>query len=949
MPPHTEIHYPETSPKASGQKDKRMGTASEKSRKWSQLITGATGIGVACVAILVLSGWIFDFSLLKYLFPTWTNIAPATAVCLLLAGFALTCLRLANFEVGQNASEQSTCRFAAAAFGAAVVLIAAFHIAGQFAGRYVLIDFAFIHKTANAARLPSMAPSTSTAFFLAGAALALATTRRFSRLFQTLAVAVFLIGWIEICNVVYGGQSLSRYTRMPSQTACCFCIVGLGILCSRRDYGLMQLMCHESAGGVIMRRLLPAVLLVPLAMNWLELQMERWRVFPPESDQMIFTLVDVLIFGAVMWGTAATLHRKDLEQKQIKESLNESQELLHAIVESSEDAIISKNLQGFITSWNEGAQKLFGYAAEDAIGKSMRMLIPKDRANEEDEILHRIKSGKKIEHIETVRIHKDGRALHISATISPIRDEQNKVIGASQIARDITNRKQAELALTESEARLRLVTENVRVGLVIINSNREYTYANSTYSEILGLGSESLIGKRVADLPTAVYEEQVKPRLDDAFSGKSVRYELQYRLGHKEHIYVVSYEPMKTDKAVSMIVAVISDITERRNLEAQFRQSQKMESVGQLAGGVAHDFNNLLAVIGGHCALIGMRGKLDNQLEESVGEIEKACERAASLTQQLLAFSRRQTLLPKLLDLNSVVINTTKMLQRILGADIQIEFKFSPAALTVQADAGMMDQILLNFAVNSRDAMPKGGRLIIETSAVAIDPSTAAQQINARSGSFACLSVTDTGCGIPKEILPKIFEPFFTTKEAGKGTGLGLATVFGIVEQHNGWVNAYSETGRGTTFRVYLPLVAQAAEKQSATPAVHLPGGTETILVAEDDPALRLLIREFLTKLGYRILETASGKAALEVWRNERKEIQLLLTDMVMPDELSGFDLVKKIHAEHPQLPVIFISGYSPEIAGKEIKLEEGTNFLGKPFSLQKLAQTIRQSLDRRR
>ena len=389
------------------------------------------------------------------------------------------------------------------------------------------------------------------------------------------------------------------------------------------------------------------------------------------------------------------------------------------------------------------------------------------------------------------------------------------------------------------------------------------------------------------------------------------------------------------------------DITERRQLEAQFRQSQKMEGIGQLAGGVAHDFNNILAIIQLQSELLKSRGGLSPEQMAFADQIGTTVQRAAALTRQLLLFSRREVFQPRDLDLSESITSTAKMLNRIVGENVQMQLKLAAQPMFINADAGMMDQVLLNLTVNARDAMPNGGHLIIQTAGMEFDEFVVSQMPLARPGSFVCLSVSDSGCGIPPEILPKIFEPFFTTKDIGKGTGLGLATVFGIVQQHQGWINVYSEVNHGTTFRIYLPRLAKNAILKTLQPALaEMRGGQETILLVEDDPSLRLSVRTALTQLGYRILEAPTGVKALEVWNQNRDQIGLLLTDLVMPDGMNGKDLAHRLRQENPKLKAIYMSGYSAEVAGKDFPLEEGVNFLSKPFQITKLAQAIRARLD---
>jgi CheY-like chemotaxis protein len=314
----------------------------------------------------------------------------------------------------------------------------------------------------------------------------------------------------------------------------------------------------------------------------------------------------------------------------------------------------------------------------------------------------------------------------------------------------------------------------------------------------------------------------------------------------------------------------------------------------------------------------------------------------------VLLFSRREVFQPADLDLNETIATTAKMLKRMLGETVEMQLTLAAQPLFLHADAGMLDQVLMNLCVNARDAMPEGGRLVIETAGVDLDELAVAQTVQARPGSFVRLSVSDNGGGIPPEILPQIFEPFFTTKPVGKGTGLGLATVFGIVQQHQGWINVYSELGRGSTFRIYLPRLAGHVAPKSAPPElVAMLGGHETILLAEDDPALRLAVRKALSQLGYRILEAPTGVKALEVWRESRDEISLLLTDLVMPDGMTGKDLAERILQEDPKMKVIYMSGYSADVVGRDFPMLEDVNFLTKPFQTSKLAQTIRNHLDK--
>jgi signal transduction histidine kinase len=393
--------------------------------------------------------------------------------------------------------------------------------------------------------------------------------------------------------------------------------------------------------------------------------------------------------------------------------------------------------------------------------------------------------------------------------------------------------------------------------------------------------------------------------------------------------------------------AFVLDLTERKKLEKQFRQAQKMEAIGNLAGGVAHDFNNVLAIIQLQAHCLKMSKSVSAKQSELIDNIILAVERAAGLTRQLLLFGSREALRPTYINLTESISRTIEMLKRLVGEQIDMQLKMAVQPIFLHADAAMMDQVLLNLVVNARDAMPNGGTLVIETSAVELDEFAASHSAQARPGSFVCLRVSDSGCGIPPEHLSRIFEPFFTTKDIGKGTGLGLSTVFGIVQQHHGWINVYSEVGHGTTFRVYFPKINE--EVKSDSPELDRNaacGGNETILLVEDDPGLRGSIRAVLSELGYRVVEARDGSAAVDHSKDHDDHIHLLLTDLVMPGGMSGRQLAQALIRERPRLKVAYMSGYSVEVADKKFPISEGVNFLSKPFPAAALAEMVRTCLD---
>jgi two-component system cell cycle sensor histidine kinase/response regulator CckA len=512
------------------------------------------------------------------------------------------------------------------------------------------------------------------------------------------------------------------------------------------------------------------------------------------------------------------------------------------------------------------------------------------------------------------------------------------------------NRLQAEATVARQEKLFRALSENSLDVVTVLDQTGAFTYNSLSVARVLGYEPPELLGQNAFSF---IHEEDLKHTqesfqhcVENPGTTTNSKFRARHRDGTWRYLETIC-KSFLHDPEIAGIVVNSRDITERHLLEEQLRQSQKMEAIGQLAGGVAHDFNNILTVIQGHAALMRSAGGLPQPAAGSVDQIHQAAERAANLTRQLLTFSRRQMMQPRPLDLNAVVSHMTKLLERILGEDIALQFNYSAGQVFVLADVGMMEQILLNLAVNSRDAMPAGGRLTIKIAVVGVAANALVEHPEGRAGQFAQLSVSDTGSGIEPAVLPHIFEPFFTTKAVGKGTGLGLATVYGIVKQHQGWIEAHSRVGEGTTFRVFLPAIkAAGVTAEDTTIEEKLPRGSEVILLVEDEPPVRELASRVLQACGYRVLEAASGVRALEVWHKHKDEIALLLTDVVMPDGMTGRDLAEKVQAEKPELKALFTSGYNAEIVGKDFVVKEGLNFLQKPYLPHKLAQVVRNCLD---
>jgi PAS domain S-box-containing protein len=512
----------------------------------------------------------------------------------------------------------------------------------------------------------------------------------------------------------------------------------------------------------------------------------------------------------------------ELEQRKDRQ-LWQYQSRLALIVDSSQDAIIGKNLDGIVTHWNKGAEHIYGYTAEEVIGKSITILAPPERADEIPRILRAVREGKIVEPFESVRVTKDGRRLHFSITVSPIRDSEGKIVGASTIARDITAQKRAE---------------------------------------------------------------------------------------------------------------------------DQLRQSQKTEAIGRLAGGIAHDFNNILGIITACSELLLARIKPGSVPPEYIDNIKEAAKRGATLTRQLLMFSRRQTTQAEMLDINERLKELSNLLRPLMSDEVEISLLAKSTSAIVELDPSHLDQLVVNLAVNARDAMPNGGKLLVETAAIDFDEALARQHPPMKAGSHVMLAITDNGCGMDQATVSRIFDPFFTTKEAGKGTGLGLATVYGIVQQSGGHIFVYSEPGQGTTFKIYLPSAAHKLEvsQEALTEDVAPRHEGATILLVEDDAMMRNLAKQLLEEHGYIVFEAKDGASALEHLSAGRNGVDLLLTDVVMPG-MSGPDLALRVMKSNPQTKIVYMSGYTGDLLAHGHRLNEEIALLEKPFTRATLLKTIHAAL----
>ena len=639
------------------------------------------------------------------------------------------------------------------------------------------------------------------------------------------------------------------------------------------------------------------------------------------------------------------------ELKRTEEALRESDKRFQAFLDHSPNLIFIKDLEGRYQLVNRECDRAFGIDQDQIIGKKDEELFSMQQAAAfQSTDLQVLKVGAPVE-FEEEFVQADGSRTNIVHKF-PLFGPDEKICAIGGIVTDITQRKRAEEELRRREEEQRQLIQNVpevvwkadeRGKVFFIHKEIEKLFGYSL-DQIYREGEQLWFGRMHPD-----DRERVRTAYAELFQ-ENRPFDVEYRIQHRDGHWMWWHDraaSVSGAKGHPVAEGLLSEITERKQNEQSLRQRQKMEAIGQLAGGVAHDFNNLLTVIKGNRDILAGGSQLNNQQRRSIEQIGKAADRAAELTRQLLAFSRMQVLQPKVLDLNDVLSDLSKMLPRLISEDIEFLLVPDPQLGKVKADPGQLEQVILNLAVNARDAMPQGGKLVVETKNVAMDEQSARRHHPARPGQYVLLMVSDTGTGMDADTQSHIFEPFFTTKQQGNGTGLGLATVYGIVKQSGGFIWVYSEPGRGTTFKVYLPRADEPAEfiQQSKDPGAAI-RGTETLLLVEDEEALRELVGEFLREHGYVVLEAKNGAAGLRVAEQHRGNIDLLVTDMVMP-KMGGRELAERLMVQRPALKTLYLSGYSESVAAPDPEGFWNGVFLQKPFSMNTLGRKVREVLQR--
>ena len=628
------------------------------------------------------------------------------------------------------------------------------------------------------------------------------------------------------------------------------------------------------------------------------------------------------------------------------------------VVDASPNAVVGVDGDGRIVYANQQAGVTFGYERDELLGRPIETLLPdhlRDRHVGHREGFRGQATARPMGiGLDLSGRRSDGTEFPVEISLSPVEVDGRRLVYATVV--DITARKAAERALAESERRFRTVLEASPNAIVGVDGGGRIVYTNPRVEATFGYRPGELLGRPIeALLPARVAARHRghRQKFSEHPAARPMGIGLDLagrRKDGSEFPVEISLSPVETDEG-RLVFATVADITARKGLEGQLLQAQKMESIGRLAGGIAHDFNNMLSAIRGYADLVlldlaaGDVNALDlGDLETSVRAIHNAADRAATLTGQLLAFSRQQVLTPKVIDMRSTVTGIEPMLRRLIGENVRLVLALDPATGRIRADPSQVDQIIVNLVVNARDAMPVGGTVTVETGNTVLSEPYAAEHFDVNPGPYVMLAVSDTGIGMDRDTREHIFEPFFTTKERGKGTGLGLATIYGIVRQSGGHIWLYSEPGRGTTFKLYFPRVRAAAERAEPPEAGDVQRGAGTILVAEDEEAVREFVVRVLERAGYAVLPAANASEALEIASEHAGSIAALVSDVVMPG-ISGTELAHRIRGDHPGIGLVLLSGYTAETLDLAGLLNDGAAFVGKPFSPDSLVRAVGRAI----
>ncbi len=722
-------------------------------------------------------------------------------------------------------------------------------------------------------------------------------------------------------------------------TVWCFSLAALAALWYRKPHSVLDIWLWVVLCAWLFDIALSAILNVAR----FDLGFYLGRVYGLCAASFVLTvlLIDNVSLQAQLAGLLGKLRQQAASERDLR---TERERLFSAVVESSNDAIITQTLDSTITGWNGAAERLFGFSSTEAVGRRIDIIVPPDRCAEVSNILERIGQGERIDHHETSRVHKDGSAVEVSLSISPIRSASGAIIGASKTAHDITERKRNQQALSQEVEERRRIFETSHDLILVTDTSGNFIQVSPSVTAILGYQPADMIGHSAVEFIHPDDLENTRSEMRTARRGLSKQnFETRY-IGKDGKAVALNWtgtwsEPVRRHFFIGR------DLTEKHAADAQIRHVQKMDAIGQLTGGVAHDFNNILTVITGTIGILEEAVADQPELVSIARLIDEAAERGANLTKHLLAFARKQPLRPREIDVNALVLEAAKLLHPTLGEQVQIKPILADDAWTALVDPSQLTTAVLNLALNARDAMPQGGKLALETRNVYLDENYAGMHSELTPGNYVMIAVSDTGTGIPAILLERVFDPFFTTKEVGKGTGLGLSMVFGFVKQSGGHIKIYSEEGHGTSVKMYLPRATGSGQTAAeALISANVEGGTEVVLVVEDDSMVRKYVMTQIQSLGYTALEAANAAEALTII-DATETIDLLFTDVIMPGAMNGRRLVEEASKRRPSLKVLYTSGYTENAIVHHGRLDTGVLLLTKPYRKSELARMLRLAL----
>ena len=759
-----------------------------------------------------------------------------------------------------------------------------------------------------------------------------------------LAIAAF--GWIVtgMHDVLPTLLSQGRYT--PAMIGVVFTVwflslAALFVLWSRRPHSVIDIWLMV----VLCVWLFDIALSAILNVARFDLGFYAGRIYGLSAATIVLAvlLIDNVSLQAQMSRLVRSMRR---EADFVRDQHKVRERLFSAVVESSNDAIITKALDGTITGWNRAAERLFGYSADEAVGQHISLIVPPHRRDEINTLIARVRRGQPTEHFETARVAKDGRIVDVSLSLSPLRSAAGEIIGASKIARDITERKRTETALSKETEERQRIFETSQDLILVTDASGNLIQVSPSVTKILGYRPEEMVGHSAVDFIHPDDLDSTRQEMRAARRGQQQVRIFEARYPHKDGRTVTLEWLGSWSEPVQRHFFIGRDLTEKQAAEAHLRQVQKMDAIGQLTGGVAHDFNNILTVITGTIGILAEAVEDRPELASIARLIDDAAERGAQLTKHLLAFARKQPLQPKEIDVNSLILEAGKLLHPTLGEQIEISPKLDENAWPTMVDPSQLTTAVLNLALNARDAMPRSGKLTLETGNVHLDEDYVRLNPEVAPGDYVMIAVSDTGTGIPAALLEKVFDPFFTTKEVGKGTGLGLSMVFGFVKQSGGHIKIYSEEGHGTSVKIYLPRsTGKGAQASDLLTSMAVEGGSETVLVVEDDVLVRKYVLTQVASLGYSTLEASNAAEALKIIENGA-EVHLLFTDVIMPGGMNGRQLVDEALKRRPSLKTLFTSGYTENAILHHGRLDEGVLLLAKPYRKPELARMIRVALN---